>query len=150
VRAAVTSPRAGRAGAATGVNACAAPPPSAADPRPNAASNTRTAFSLLPDPAYSLGAFYSMEAVYPSLCRRMAAVLRRHGLAGPQLHYWELHDEGDEAHSAEWLVGIERARLGDEAHARIANGAITHLLVRSRLFTAIAGRVAALGPSPRG
>lgn len=107
-----------------------------------AASNTRTAFSLLPDPAFSLGSFYSLEACYPAVCRRMASVLRRHGVIDSHLSYWALHDEGDEAHSAAWLEGIKHAGLSDETHANIANGAITHLRVRSLLFKAIADRLA--------
>ena len=106
-----------------------------------AVSNTRTAFSLLPDSAFSLGSFYSIEACFPSVCRRIAGVLRRRGVTDSKLYFWALHGEVDEDHSAEWLEGIKRAGLGDALHVRIANGAINHLLVRGRLFGAMAERI---------
>jgi pyrroloquinoline quinone (PQQ) biosynthesis protein C len=104
-------------------------------------ANTRTLYSLLPDPAWSLGSFYTIEAFFPAVCRRILAALRRRGTAEDDLFYWALHGEVDVEHSAEWLEGIERANLGEDTHARIANGAINHLLARSELFGALDQRV---------
>jgi Iron-containing redox enzyme len=113
-----------------------------------AVSNVRTAFSLLPDPAFALGCFYSIEACFPAVCRRILTLLRRRGSTEQDLFYWSLHGEVDESHSAEWLEGIKRAALPDDVHARIANGAISHLLARSKLFAAIADRLARAARQP--
>jgi hypothetical protein len=104
-------------------------------------ANTRALYSLLPDPAWSLGSFYTIEAFFPAVCRRILAALRRRGTAEDDLFYWALHGEVDIEHSAEWLEGIQRANLDDATHARIANGAVNHLLARAELFGALDQRV---------
>jgi hypothetical protein len=104
-------------------------------------SNLRTVFSLLPDTAYGLGTFYSIEAFFPSVCRHVTAALRRIGATDDDLFFWALHGELDVEHAAEWLNGIKVAGLGDDAHARIAAGVVIHLQVRSTLFRALANRV---------
>jgi hypothetical protein len=103
-------------------------------------ANARTAFSQAPDAAYALGCFYSVEACFPAVCRRIASLLRRRGITEDALYFWALHGEADELHSAEWLDGIKRAGFSDAAHARIAQGAISHLLVRHDLFQALGSR----------
>ena len=104
-------------------------------------ANVRTLYSLLPDPAWSLGSFYTIEAFFPAVCRRILAALRRQGTAEDDVYFWALHGEVDVEHSAEWLEGIKQAEFGDDVHARIVNGAINHLLARSELFTALSQRV---------
>jgi hypothetical protein len=107
-----------------------------------AVANARTVFSLLRDPAYSIGSFYTVEACFQAVCHRVAPVLREHGATEDELHYWGLHDEADAEHSAEFLAGIGLAGLGDDAHARVLAGALSHLRVRSELFAAMARRIA--------
>ena len=102
-----------------------------------ALSNARTVFSQMPDPAYALGCFYTIEACFPSVCRRILALLRRRGITENALYYWALHGEADEHHSAEWLHSLEAARFGDDVHARIAQGALSHLQERHGLFQAL-------------
>jgi hypothetical protein len=107
-----------------------------------AVANARTAFSLLRDPAYSIGSFYTVEACFQAVCHRVAPVLRAHGATEAELYYWGLHDEADAEHSAEFLEGIGLAGLGDDVYARILAGALSHLRVRSELFSAIGRRIA--------
>ena len=54
------------------------------------------------------------------VCRRIAAALRRRGVADGDLYFWNLHGELDVDHSAACLEGIKRVGFGDDVHARIA------------------------------
>jgi hypothetical protein len=103
-----------------------------------AVSNVRTVFSQMPDPAYALGCFYTIEACFPSVCRRILALLRHRGITEHALYFWALHGEADEHHSAEWLHSLEAACFSDDVHARIAQGALSHLQQRHALFQALA------------
>jgi hypothetical protein len=114
-----------------------------------ALSNARTAFSQAPDAAFSLGCFYTIEACFPAVCRRIVALLRRRGITDDALYYWALHGEADEQHSAAWLEAIRQAEFGDDVHARIAQGALSHLGVRHALFQALESHASPLAVAAR-
>lgn len=108
-----------------------------------ALANVRTAFSLLHDASWSLGSFYSVEACFVPVCRRMTKELDRTGLPPASIAFWSMHAETDLHHAAEWLEALIAADLGQTSNAQIANGALIQLRARSELFAAMKQRFAA-------
>jgi hypothetical protein len=99
-----------------------------------ALQNLRTGLCSLRDPTYALGCFFSIEGVFPGVCRRMYAGLSRRGFDEDTLVTFKVHVDADADHSREFLEALERCDLAPEDRARIVNGALAQLSARHAMF----------------
>ncbi len=103
--------------------------------------NFRTGIACLCDPTYALGSFYSIEAVFSSVCRRMYPALRARGFPDDVIATFRIHDGADEAHSTAFMDAIRNCQFNDADWANFLSGALVQLKLRSRLFRAMRDRV---------
>jgi hypothetical protein len=99
-----------------------------------ALSTFRTGVSSLNDPAFALGAFYSIEAVVPDMCVRMLPRCRGFGLEDAALAEFVVHGEVDDGHAQEWLDVVEQSKLDGRRRAYVAAGALAQVEMRRALF----------------
>ena len=102
-----------------------------------ALQNFRTGLSCLTDPSYALGSFYSIEAIFPGVCRRLYSTLRGRGFDEEDVITFKLHAEVDVDHAAEFMNSLQGCSLSPQERLRIVNGGLAQLEVRSRMFSAI-------------
>jgi pyrroloquinoline quinone (PQQ) biosynthesis protein C len=99
--------------------------------------NYRTAVTLVPNPYFALGSFYSIEAAFPDVCARMLVSLRRQGFDEHSLEYLSLHGEADVHHSSEWMDALQACPLTAYQRACVVAGALGQLELRHRMFESI-------------
>jgi pyrroloquinoline quinone (PQQ) biosynthesis protein C len=100
-------------------------------------ANYRTGISTLKNPSFALGSFYSIEAIFPPVCRRLLVNLRKRGFDEYSLESFSLHIEKDEDHAAEWMKILEESSLSPEDRERVVAGALAQLHLRHEMFNAM-------------
>ena len=98
--------------------------------------NYRSGVSMLRNPAFSLGSFYTIEAVFPPVCRRLLYGLRKRGFAEESIETFRLHVEVDENHAAEWMEMLESSELDGEDRAMAVAGGLAQLDIRHQMYDA--------------
>ena len=94
----------------------------------------RTALSVMNEPSYGLGAFYTMEALFPKICATLYKELSTQGFSESCLEFWRLHSVADIEHSQEWLHCLENAGLSKDQCGLVIDGAVTQLGVRRKMM----------------
>jgi pyrroloquinoline quinone (PQQ) biosynthesis protein C len=98
--------------------------------------NYRSGVSTMRSPAFSLGSFYTIEAVFPPVCRRLLTGLRARGFEEDAIETFRLHVETDENHAAEWMEILQSDELTGEDRARVVAGGLAQLDIRHQMFDA--------------
>lgn len=102
-----------------------------------ALQNYRTGVAALSDPSWALGMFYSVEANFPAVCRRMYPVLKRRGYAEHSIALFASHATTDVEHSNEWLAALSETPLSPKERARVLRGGLAQIELRSQMFEAM-------------
>ncbi len=98
--------------------------------------NFRTGITHVSNACFALGSFYSVEANFPGVCRRLLT-LRSRGFDDASLELFSLHVETDEDHAQEWLDNLSRAELSPRECGFVVDGAICQLRLRHDMFEAL-------------
>ncbi|GAC1351016.1 MAG: hypothetical protein NVS3B20_00490 [Polyangiales bacterium] len=104
--------------------------------------NFRTGLSNLFDPTYALGSFYTIEAGFPGVCRRMYAGLSARGFDDEALAVFKSHSGMDTEHAEEWLTAIRDSPLSPSQRAQVLRGGLMQVALRHEMFEAIRRRIA--------
>jgi pyrroloquinoline quinone (PQQ) biosynthesis protein C len=115
-------------------------------PESYALMSFRTGVCLLNNPLFALGCFYSIEANWPTECKRMLANLRKRGHEEHDLEHWVTHAYADEHHAAEWLDVLLEAAATTRARAEILTGAVAQLHLRRQMYDTILAKVDRAAP----
>lgn len=99
--------------------------------------NTRTGIQALLEPTYGIGCFFSIEAVFSGICRRIVPVLRKRGIEDHAMQSFLTHMEGDEVHTQELLDAMAACDLSPVDRAGILAGATAQLDARHHMFDAM-------------
>lgn len=102
--------------------------------------NFRTGVSNLSDPTYVLGSFYTVEAAFPGVCRRMYEGLRKR-FDDDSLALFKSHAGTDSEHAEEWLHAVRESPLSPQQRARVLRGGLTQIELRRRMFVAMRERL---------
>ena len=101
--------------------------------------NFRTGICQLGHAAFALGSFYSIEAIFPGVCRRLLR-LRPKGFDDGSLELFSNHVETDEDHAREWLENITLASLTPKERGFVVDGAKCQMKLRSAMFSKLGKR----------
>ena len=97
--------------------------------------NFRACVTALPNPAYALGSFYTIEASFLRVCRILLGALRRRdGFDEDALEIFRVHAELDAEHASEWLNILERQPLTPRDRACVLQGAAAQMHIRHLWF----------------
>lgn len=99
--------------------------------------NWRAAASLLPNPCYALGLFYSIEANWHYESRRHLDALRKLRVPEDNLTSLALHVERDEDHASHWLAMIRSAVHSPADRACVVHGLTAEFVARKRMYDAM-------------
>jgi len=106
-----------------------------------ALQNFRTGVCSLNDPTYGLGSFFSIEAAFPGVCRRMYPNLKRRGFGDEDIATFKVHDATDEDHAAEFMTALRASELTPTDRAKVVRGALAQMEVRHQMFEAMRARL---------
>jgi hypothetical protein len=99
--------------------------------------NYRTGVANLSDPLLAIGSFFTIEAVFSGVCRRLYPTLVRRGFDADSIATFALHADGDETHAQEMLAAFRQCDLDGRARARVLLGALAQLRARAQMFDAM-------------
>jgi hypothetical protein len=99
--------------------------------------NWRAAASLLPNPCYALGLFYSIEANWQYESRRHLQALRKLQVPEEYLTSLSLHVERDEDHASHWMAMIRSAVQNPADRACVVRGLAAEFVARKRMYDAM-------------
>lgn len=99
--------------------------------------NTRTGVHAMLEPTYGIGCFFSIEAVFSGICRRIVPVLKKRGIEDHAMQSFITHMDGDEKHTQELLDAMAACDLSPKDRAGILAGATAQLDARHHMFDAM-------------
>jgi pyrroloquinoline quinone (PQQ) biosynthesis protein C len=102
-----------------------------------ALQNFRTGVATLSDPSWALGMFYSVEANFPAVCRRMYPTLKKRGYDAQAIALFESHATVDTEHASEWLNALAQTPMSPKERAQALNGGLAQIELRSQMFAAM-------------
>jgi hypothetical protein len=99
--------------------------------------NFRTLTSLLPQPHLGLGMFFSVEAVFPGICKRLRPALIQFGVEERYLDHLVIHESVDGDHLEEGLNAIRETIKSERELALVLAGALGQIRSRHLMFSAV-------------